>query len=367
MMKEKVLIVGLGLIGGSIAMNVAKKSDVFVIGMDRSEETLNMALKQGVIHQASSNFEKAVQEADICILATPITVTIHYLNQIKEIDFKKPLLVTDVSSVKTNVLKAADQLHHPKVSFVGGHPMAGSHKQGYTAAKPHLFENAIYVLTPSVHANGRQANRLKELLSETGARFLTFSTQEHDEMTAVISHFPHLIASSLVHQAREWQETHPYIEHLAAGGFKDITRIASSNPKLWQDIFFQNRNLLLPMLDDWIKEMERVRDYLQKEKSELTYQYLLSAKNYRDGLPVKEKGAIPAFYDIYVDIHDQPGAIHQVIGLLAEEKISIKNIEILEIREGITGVLRISFASNEDQVGSKDLLERHSFEVMLQQ
>ncbi|WP_197061382.1 prephenate dehydrogenase [Halobacillus sp. BBL2006] len=366
-MKETVLIVGLGLIGGSLAMNVSEKDDVFVIGMDKDQETVNMALKQGVIHQASKNFHNAVKEADVLILATPISITIDLLKQLEQMELTKPLLVTDVSSVKNKVLEAANQLTDPQFSFVGGHPMAGSHKQGYTAAKPHLFENAIYVLTPSVHATEAEAEKLKHLFSKTGARFLTFSTREHDEMTAVISHFPHLIASSLVHQAREWQKTHPYIEHLAAGGFKDITRIASSNPRLWQDIFFQNRSLLISMLDDWIEEMQTVRTYLKDLDIEQTYQYLVEAKQYRDGLPVREKGAIPSFYDIYVDIHDQPGAIHDVIGLLAQESISIKNIQILEIREGITGVLRISFATNEDQIDSKKLLESYQYEVMLEQ
>ncbi|MGP4060079.1 prephenate dehydrogenase [Halobacillus sp. H74] len=366
-MKQTVLIVGLGLIGGSLAMNVTKKEDVFIIGIDGDEATVNMALKQGVIDQASSDFSKAILEADLCILATPISVTIEYLQMLESIELKKPLLVTDVSSVKNQVLEAANRLEHPFFSFVGGHPMAGSHKQGYTAAKPHLFENAIYVLTPSVHATTSEAERLKDLFSQTDARFLTFTTKEHDEMTAVISHFPHLIASSLVHQARIWQETHPYIEQLAAGGFKDITRIASSNPKLWQDIFFQNRHLLISMLDDWIGEMERVRSYLCDEAKEQTFQYLFDAKQYRDGLPVKEKGAIPAFYDIYVDIHDQPGAIHDVIGILAKEEISIKNIQILEIREGITGVLRISFATHREQTASKQVLAHHNYEVMIQQ
>lgn len=366
-MKQTVLFVGLGLIGGSLAMNVSEKENVFIMGMDQDEDTLNMALKNGVIHQSVKNFHEAVQKADICILSTPISVTIDYLKELEKVNLTKPLLVTDVSSVKNQVLNAANQLKHPMLSFVGGHPMAGSHKQGYTAAKPHLFENAIYVLTPSVHASDVEAKKLEELFSKTGARFLTFSTREHDEMTAVISHFPHLIASSLVHQARQWQVTHPYIEQLAAGGFKDITRIASSNPKLWQDIFFQNRTLLVSMLDDWIEEMERVRTFLEEEASVETYQYLVDAKQYRDGLPNKEKGAIPAFYDIYVDIHDQPGAIHDVIGLLAKQEISIKNIQILEIREGITGVLRISFTSEKEQSASKQLLEIHQYEVMLQQ
>ncbi|MYL19416.1 prephenate dehydrogenase [Halobacillus litoralis] len=365
-MKQTVLIVGLGLIGGSIAMNVSRKEDVFVVGMDGDEAALNMALKQGVIDQASFNFSKAVVEADVCILATPISVTIDFLHQLESIDLVKPLLVTDVSSVKNQVLKAANRLTHPMLSFVGGHPMAGSHKQGYTAAKPHLFENAIYVLTPSQKGTKEQAERLKALLSETNARFLTFTTEEHDEMTAVISHFPHLIASSLVHQAKVWQETHPYIEHLAAGGFKDITRIASSNPKLWQDIFFQNKDLLIAMLEDWISEMNKVRTFLKEEAEEETFEYLKEAKLYRDGLPVKERGAIPAFYDIYVDIHDQPGAIHDVIGLLAADGISIKNIQILEIREGITGVLRVSFATSEEQKLSHKVLQERKYEVMVQ-
>lgn len=366
-MKQTVLIVGLGLIGGSIAMNIAKKEDVFIVGVDDDEATINMALKQGVIDQASLNFSAAVKDADVCILATPISITIEYLNQLQKLELKKPLLVTDVSSVKNHVLGAANGLDNPNVSFVGGHPMAGSHKQGYTAAKPHLFENAIYVLTPSVHATEKEAESLKELLSETQARFLTFTTREHDEMTAVISHFPHLIASSLVHQAKEWQEKHPYIRDLAAGGFKDITRIASSNPKLWQDIFFQNKELMISMLDDWMGEMERIKTYLAHGEKEKTFHYLSDAKQYRDGLPVKEKGAIPAFYDIYVDIHDQPGAIRDVIGILAEEDISIKNIQILEIREGITGVLRISFSTSEEQYKSEQVLSGHQYEVMIQQ
>ncbi|MFQ3542986.1 prephenate dehydrogenase [Halobacillus rhizosphaerae] len=366
-MKQQVFIVGLGLIGGSLAMNLAKKQDVWLIGMDHDSDTQQMAKKQGVIQEIAESFEQGVQQADVLVLATPISITIDYLNALSELVLKKKLIVTDVSSVKNNVLKTADKLSDPLVSFVGGHPMAGSHKQGYTAAKPHLFENAIYVLTPAQHAGEEEANFLKELFSETGARFLIFSTKEHDEMTAVISHFPHIIASSLVHQARSWQETHPYLEQLAAGGFKDITRIASSNPKLWQDIFFQNRTLMISMLDDWIGEMRKVQSYLEEEQSEHTYDYLLKAKQYRDGLPVREKGAIPAFHDLYVDIHDQPGAIHDVIGLLAKDSISIKNIQILEIREGITGVLRISFSTSEEQLESKHLLEDRQYEVMVEQ
>ncbi|GGF09433.1 prephenate dehydrogenase [Halobacillus andaensis] len=366
-MTQTVFIVGLGLIGGSIAMNVAKKKECKVIALDPDPKTIDMAKIQGVIYEEAKDFKSGCQQADILILATPISVTIDYLQQLNDCPLEKPLLVTDVSSVKNNVLEAANVITNDQVTFVGGHPMAGSHKQGYSAAKPHLFENAIYVLTPSKTSNGAQAKRLQELLEETKARFITLSTKEHDEMTAVISHFPHLIASSLVHQAKEWQKTHPYLEHLAAGGFRDITRIASSNPTLWQDIFFQNRTLLIQMLGDWIDEMQELQSLLQDREAQTTYEYLLQAKQYRDGLPAKEKGAIPAFYDLYVDIHDQPGAIYKVIQQLAETEISIKNIEILEIREGITGVLRISFSSSKEQKMSYDLLSSRGYEVMIEE
>ncbi|WP_079530125.1 prephenate dehydrogenase [Halobacillus hunanensis] len=365
-MSKTIFIVGLGLIGGSLAMNVAREKKVKVIGMDADHANLSLAKNQGVVHEFAEDFASGVGQADVLILATPISVTIDYLHQLNELSIDKPLLVTDVSSVKSQVLQAAQELTNPFISFVGGHPMAGSHKQGYTAAKPHLFENAIFVLTPAKGADESDARTLKELFSTTGARFLTLSTKEHDEMTAVISHFPHLIASSLVHQAREWQKTHPSLEHLAAGGFRDITRIASSNPELWQDIFFQNKKLLIQMLDDWIGEMKRMKQLLYHEESQLTLQYLGEAKKFRDGLPFREKGAIPAFYDIYVDIHDQPGAIQNVIQLLAQQDISIKNIRILEIREGITGALRISFQTGEEQQNSYQLLMDNGYEVTIQ-
>ncbi|MBM7552470.1 prephenate dehydrogenase [Thalassobacillus pellis] len=365
-MKESVMIVGLGLIGGSLALGLSKQKKYHIIGCDSDISSKELAKEQGAISE-STDFESGVKQADYLILATPIPITIDYLKKLDKLKLTKKLIVTDVSSVKEKVMETADSITNPHVSFVGGHPMAGSHKQGFTAAKSHLFENAIYVLTPSRNASDRDVEYIKKILISTKARFLTFNREEHDEMTAVVSHFPHLIASSLVHQARHWQETHPYLEDLAAGGFRDITRIASSNPVLWKDIFFQNRSILLSMIDDWVKEMEEVKQLLSSENHEATQEYLSTAKQYRDGLPVKKRGAIPSFYDIYVDITDQPGALLHVMGHLAEREISIKNIEILEVREGITGVLRISFQSSREQKASKLILEAENYEVTIQQ
>ena len=204
------------------------------------------------------------------------------------------------------------------------------------------------------------------MLTPTKSKFIVLKPEEHDEMTGVVSHFPHLIASSLVHQAKKWQETHAFLPKLAAGGFRDITRIASSNPELWQDIFYHNRRKMSVLLQEWIEEMMHLKSLVDYNEKQEMINYLKTAKTYRDGIPTKDGGAIPAFYDLYVDIRDQPGALASVFKILADYEISVKNIEILEIREGITGVLRLSFYTEEAQKKGKKYLEQNGYETMIQ-
>ncbi|MBM7569832.1 prephenate dehydrogenase [Aquibacillus albus] len=366
-MKQTVVIAGLGLIGGSLAINLKQTTDHHLIGVDVNKKTLDYCLMNGIVDKATTDFVSAVVEADFCIIAAPVSKAIELVDQLKNIEFKKPIIISDVSSVKSPVMDAARSLPSEFVTFIGGHPMAGSHKKGITAAKGHLFENAIYVLTPFEPCLEEKVEALKELLRGTNSNFLILEPKEHDEMTSVISHFPHLIASSLVHQAKNWQETHAYIPTLAAGGFRDITRIASSNPGMWQDIFFHNRKGMSHLLSDWITEMKELKNLLDTGDKVSMYHYLEQAKEYRDGLDSKKKGAIPAFYDLYVDIFDQPGALLQVVELLAKAEISINNIEILEIREGITGVLRLSFKDKKDQKRSKEILDTKGYETMIEE
>src|SRR5699024_9003291 len=143
-------------------------------------------------------------------------------------------------------------------------------------------------------------------------------------------HFPHLIASSLVHQAKKWENRHAYLPSLAAGGFRDITRIASSSPEMWQDIFYHNGKKISHLLKEWINEMSHLNQVLEDNNKIDMITYLKQAKEYRDGLEQDKKGAIRSFYDLYVDIQDQPGSLARVVDLLAKGNISITNIRILE-------------------------------------
>src|SRR5690606_36910017 len=171
---------------------------------------------------------------------------------------------------------------------------------------------------------------------------------------------PHIVAASLVHQAQKYDQENELVRPLAAGGFRDITRIASSNPSMWRDILVQNRNVLLDLFDKWIDEMEQIRNFVASGNEDHIYDYFMDAKNFRDGLPSRTKGAIPSFYDLYVDIPDYPGIVSEITGLLAQERISITNIRIIETREEIYGVLRISFQSDEDRQKAKRCIENRT-------
>lgn len=361
-----ILVAGIGLIGGSLAKAIKINPEHRVIGYDLNEKSLAYGIEHRIIDEAYTDFVSAAKNADIIILAAPITQTIELLESLDHVPFEKPVIVTDTASVKYAIIETAEMLTNENIIFIGGHPMAGSHKWGIEAARSHLFENAIYVLTPSIRSTEQSVNTLKEVLKPTKSKFVVLKPEEHDEMTGVISHFPHLIASSLVHQAKKWQETHAFLPKLAAGGFRDITRIASSNPEMWQDIFYHNRNKMSLLLQEWIEEMTHLKQLLDQNEKEEMIDYLKTAKIYRDGIPTKTAGAIPAFYDVYVDIRDQPGALASVVQILADHEISIKNIEILEVREGITGVLRLSFYRKEAQRKSKELLEKNGYDTMIQ-
>ncbi|WP_176447129.1 prephenate dehydrogenase [Lentibacillus sp. CBA3610] len=365
-MKRTILMIGLGLIGGSLAKSLRESEENHIIGFDTNQKSLDFARMNDIINESCTDIIEAAQKADIILLGTPITETLDYLKQLEQITFDHDVIVSDVSSVKKPIHDLANTINNDRIQFIGGHPMAGSHKIGITAAKSHLFENAIYVLSPSPVCEASAVDTLEDMLKVTKSHIIKLKANEHDEMTGVISHFPHLIASALVQQARKWEDTHTFIPKLAAGGFRDVTRIASSNPQLWQDIFYHNKHKMMKMIDDWTDEMAVLKQMLQKDhKSDLTA-YLKQAKDYRDGLGTKEKGAIPAFYDLYVDIRDQTGAIASVANLLAEEEVSITNIRILEIREGITGVLRLSVSTKDEQLKSYHILKRHNYELMLE-
>lgn len=354
-MEQTILVVGLGLIGSSLSICLKQEHPkIRLLGWDQHEPTRTIAKKTKLVDALPEDFDSGAKEADVILLAVPIQTAIAYLEHLAQLPLKADLIVTDAGSTKQAIMSCAEKL---PFTFIGGHPMAGSHKSGIRAANGDLFENAYYILTPR-KGQERQTAVLKELLKGTRAKYVELSAAEHDKITGMLSHLPHIIAAGLVNQSDSFSQDHPRAKQLAAGGFRDITRIASSDPKMWADILISNQRELLPLMAQWQKEMTQVQQWIRTADYQAIYDFFDHAKDTRDRLPVHENGAIPAFHDLLVDVPDKPGIIATVMGILGDAGISIINLKIQETREDIMGILQISFKTTKDLSAAKTILEK---------
>lgn len=365
-MDRKVLIIGVGLIGGSIALAIKKEHpDAYIAGYDLHEENCRLAEKMNIIDECTASFEKEAVSSDLIILACPVEEVERKICQLAELPLKPNAIITDVGSTKAQIVEKSEVFHKKGAVFIGGHPMAGSHKSGAGSARVHLFENAFYILTPAEGTEEEKITELKDWLKGTGANFVIMEPEEHDMITGVVSHLPHLIATSIVRQVENHAGKNERVRWLAAGGFRDITRIASGSPAMWRDVVKHNQSSLLSLIDEWIEEMQFVKTLVQSGDKNDLFDYFSDAKKFRDSLPVRARGAIDAFYDLYVDVQDKPGVISHVTTILAEEQISLTNIRIIEAREDVFGVLRLSFQREEDRQKAKVCLNKNDYETYL--
>jgi prephenate dehydrogenase len=355
----KIAIFGVGLIGGSLALCFKGKPGFTVTGHSPNPKSVEKLLKRNVVDEATISMQEAVEDADYIFLCVPVGLLEEYLAQLVQLPLKPGCMITDVGSTKASIVEAASSLVIDGVYFIGGHPMAGSERSGVEAASSHLFENAFYVLTPAPGTPQQVVDRLSELLKLTKAQIIQVDARQHDDIVGAISHLPHIIAVALVNQVRSYNEGNSLYQNLAAGGFRDITRIASSDPMIWRDILINNREILLKLLKDWNLEVSRFIKMLQQSDGDGIAERFHMAGEFRSQLPERRKGMITSLYDIYVDIPDHPGIIGQITTSLGNEKINLSNIQIIESREDVPGVLRLSFRNQEDAERAADLLNKH--------
>ena len=355
--------VGLGLIGGSIAKTVRRiHPDERILVYDVSKESLAQALRDGVADVICEENDPRFGECDYIFLCAPVEYNLSHLSVFRDFVKRSGGIVTDVGSVKTPIHKAVDELGMNDC-FIGGHPMAGSEKSGYLYSSDRLIENAYYILSPGTEVKLDKVSEFSEYIASLGALPLLLSCEEHDFITAGISHLPHLMASSLVNLVKELDTPEEYMKMIAAGGFRDITRIASSSPEMWEQVCKENQTQISAVLDHYIRMLIQIRYEIDQGNSGFIYDMFSESKEYRDSIDVTDRGMIPNSYVLYVYITDEAGGIATVTTILAMEGINIKNIGIVHNREFVEGTLKIEFYDNESMEKGIALLNKRNYRI----
>ncbi len=355
---------GLGLIGGSIAKSIRKyHPDYTLIGYNHNYETALLAKKEHVIDIAAKEVDASFSDCDLIYLCMPVSFNEEYLLKIKPY-LKTGCILTDVGSVKGTIHHAVKRLSLEKF-FIGGHPMAGSEKTGFSNSTDHLLENAYYILTPCEDTPKEAIDRFYTLIASIKAIPIILNAKEHDYAVANISHLPHLIASSLVNLVKTSDSEKETMKTLAAGGFKDITRIASSSPVMWQQICLTNKENIVKTMEHYISYFSEIKQAIEQEDKDYLYRFFEQAQYYRNSIPTKTSGPITTVYAMYCDLIDEAGSLAKVVVVLAEHHISIKNIGITHTRDFQEETLRIEFYEKDAMLLAQQLLEQLHYPVTI--
>lgn len=264
---KKLVIFGVGLIGGSVALALKKAgAATHIVGIGRTTKSLNEALDLGVIDSAETNIEVAIQDADLILIAAPVAQTTAILQSIKP-HLNKQTVITDAGSTKADVIASASvALGAHFNQFVGGHPIAGAEKSGVSAAMPDLYVGKNVVLTPCTETNTDAVASVKALWQACGANVSEMTAETHDGIFAAVSHLPHLLAFALVDDIAS-RPNAAQLFSFAASGFRDFTRIAGSHPEMWRDISLANKAALLSELTAYQLELSQLKQLLEHEDS----------------------------------------------------------------------------------------------------
>ncbi len=281
-MIRRLALLGVGLIGGSLVRALkAQQAVEQVVGYGRGEKNLQEALDLGVIDQIATSVADAVQDADMVVVAVPLGAVKTVFSEMKG-HLAEDAVITDVGSVKWSVVRDAQQVFTTvPPRLIPGHPIAGTEKSGAAASFADLYQNRRVILTPLDNRDEDALNKVKAMWECVGAEIVEMGVQHHDEVLAATSHLPHLLAYGLV-DALAKQEAHREIFRFAAGGFRDFSRIASSNPTMWRDISMANRKPLLDTLDQFRKELDSIEAMIRNKEDDALLELFARAKQARD-------------------------------------------------------------------------------------
>lgn len=331
---RRVAVVGTGLIGGSVGAAL-RRSGVEVVGVDTDPQRRSEAVRRQVV-DATAPLAEAVDGSDLVVVAVPVGAVEGEVTAALDLG---AAAVTDVGSVKGPVA-AAVEAARPDLAprFVGGHPMAGSEQDGVAGADPDLFTGATWVLTPTGRTDPGAFARVRSFVALLGAEPVALTPDDHDALVAVVSHVPQLAATTLMDLASHRATEHAALLRLAAGGFRDMTRIAAGDPGIWPDICVANRDAILDALDAYVRALGRVRESVAAGRRDELLHLLESARAARRSLPAGAAAAGP-LVELRIPVPDRPGVLSEVTTLAGRLGVNIADLEIAHSMEGTGGVM----------------------------
>lgn len=342
-----VLIVGLGMIGGSFAKSLKQQGLATLFGADRRVGELTLGVSTGVIDYPAQLDEVTISNMDIIILATPVRAMESVLTEIKA--FIKPTtLITDVGSTKGSVVAAAAKVFgEPPANFIPSHPIAGAEKSGVLAANPHLFEKHMAIVTPLPYSDPELLDRLHRLWRAVGADVVSMDVDHHDHVLAASSHLPHLLAYTLVDTLANADRSQD-IFRFAAGGFRDFTRIASSDPVMWRDVFLANKDATLATLDLFTDRLSDMRQAIVDADGASMYGVFTRAKSARDHfLRLLEQRTLGKPQEKQLSISVSPAsAINGDIKLVGDKSLSHRALIMAALADGVSELANVDLAGD---------------------
>ncbi len=352
---ERVAVVGTGLIGTSIAMAAARAGD-HVRGFDADTSALERAAERSGLSPASS-MEECVRGATLVFVCTPIPVLPPLV--VEALHLAPDATVSDVGSIKSRVTQeiSASMGGEHLVRFVGGHPMGGSERSGPEHASPSVLDGIVWVLTPTPETGREAVERLETWIGGVGARPVRMEAERHDRLVAVVSHLPQVASTALMGLAATEEAGEPETLLLAAGGFRDLTRLAASNPHLWGDILLANREAVARAIDLYIGRLSRLRDDMLAEDASSVEQAFAAAKDARLTLAAKPQ-VRSGVAVLQVPVPDRPGVLAEVTATMSEAGVNIEDLQIVHSPEGGRGTVHVTVAVDAAPEAERALRER---------
>jgi prephenate dehydrogenase len=365
MMFNRVAIIGTGLMGGSLAMAIKALGAGEVVACDISEDARSGAEEMKVADVVVDSPAKAVHDADMIFVATPISAIPEALKEAAP-SMEASAIVSDLASAKLGVIQAIESVLPDGVRYVGGHPMTGSEQSGVRFARPDLFKGMYYILTPTETTDPAAFQSLHSLLTAIGARVISMDPESHDRVMATISHVPHLLSLLLMEMAASEREQMKNVFTLAAGGFRDMTRISASSPDIWMDIVSENRAYIIERLRDYSGRVGGLIDVLERDDMQALEKMFNNARAARAELSRKSGAEISDLYAISLPVPDEPGVISRITTAVGALGTNIEDIGIVHPLEGETGILTLKVLGETGAIDAAAELKSMGYPVSLE-